>query len=722
MTLNPVKRVLEYNKLEEILEQVHENSTPSTKEEVAKEIFSYMEAYKQKNDQLNHAVSNAFQLLMMDQDGYIIYIDPDFCEKLGYEEEELLHHHYRILHAGVHDALFYEDMWTAIGKGEVWEGDICTESKHGEMIWFRTKILPIIDEENNQATFITFRTEISDVKHEDKRLVEALTDDYRKVFRQLMNLIFRVQKNRETGAYRFRMIEGKLAKKMKILTHNTYEQSLESVFGNIEKQHIIAHFDQVYTGEEVTFKHRHGRMYLYTMLSPIIENGEVIEVVGSSVDITSLQKAEEQVKQLAFYDPLTNLPNRSKLREDLKAQLEESSQGNFSLLYCDIDRLKYINDTLGEFIGDQVIQIIAERLETVIGNYGHLYRFGGDEFVILLDGPQATILEISDNLLAKIKQPINLHGNEFFVTSSIGGSCYGKDAFNEEELLNHASIAVHYCKVSGRNNKLFYTPDMNDIYNDVLLLEGDIRKALYHDEFELFYQPQINVENGEVTGLEALIRWNHPKKGNIPPSKFIPVAEESGLINQIGKWVINEACMQHVEWVNQGHDPIRIAVNISAIELQQFDFADQVTRIIEETKMDPTYLEIEITENSVMQNTEDCIRTMNTLRDMGVSLSIDDFGTGYSSFGYLRKFPINYLKIDQSFIRNALSEPSDAEIVKAMIQLGHTFGLKVVAEGVEEQNILALLREQKCDYYQGYFFSKPVPACDLESVVYGKMA
>lgn len=722
MTLNPVEHLLQYDKFEALLEQMCNNPTSDKKENITKELYTYMKDSLKTNDQLNESVSTTFQLLMMDQEGYIIYIDDQFCKQLGYKGEELLHHHYRILHAGVHDALFYENMWSTVNAGEVWEGDICTATKNGMMIWYRTKIIPVVDKMNNYTTFTVFRTDISDVKHEDKLLVETLNDDYRKVFGQLMNLIFRVQKQKETEAYRFRMIEGKLAKKMNITSNNTYGEPLEAVFSGLDDRRINAYFDQVFLGEELTFKHQHGSMYLYTMLSPIFENGEVIEVIGSSIDITSLEKAEQKVRELAFYDPLTNLPNRTKLREDLKLDIEKSDGNAFAVLYCDIDRLKHINDTLGEFIGDQVIQTIAKRLEKIMADNGALYRFGGDEFIATMTGSQKEIDYIGEKMLAEIKQPITLHGNEFFVTSSIGVSCFGVDAWTEEELINHASVAVHYCKVSGRNNKLFYTPDMNEMYNDILLLEGEIRKALHHDEFELYYQPQINVATGEVIGLEALIRWDHPERGFIPPTKFIPLAEESGLINQIGEWVIREACMQHVAWVSQGHDPVRIAVNVSAIELQRFDFADQVAQIMADTKMDPRFLEIEITENSVMQNTEDCIKTMNTLQHMGVTLSIDDFGTGYSSFGYLRKFPINFLKIDQSFVRDALIEPSSAEIVKAMIQLAHTFGLKVVAEGVEEEDILELLQGQNCDYYQGYFFSKPVPACELESVIYGKMA
>lgn len=722
MTINSLEEIHVYNKIKNSFNKFYHQPTAETKEELTKELYEYITANLHINDQLKERISHTFQMLVIDADGYITHIDKLFCQKLGYQKDELLQHHYRILHAGIHNTDFYKKMWETIKKGQTWMGDICTQSKAGEIFWFRTNIIPMVDQNGDYTSFSVFRTNISDVKYDDKHLVETLDDDYRKLFSQLMNLTFLVQQHKETGKYRFRLFEGKLAQKIIDTTEQMNSERLEDTFFHKNEANIITYFEQAFQGEEVVFKHHLKNLSLYTMLAPIYESDEVIEVVGSSIDITSLEKAEAQVKQLAYYDSLTKLPNRTKFREDLKQAVKNGTDRSFAVLYCDIDRLKYINDTLGEAIGDQVIEIISKRIQSVLGKHGSVYRYGGDEFCLILKFSKQDVKQISDDMLIEIKQPISIQGNEFFVTSSIGISYYGDDAWEDEELINHASIAVHYCKINGRNSRLFYTTKMNEMYHDILLLEADIRKALKRDEFNLHYQPKLNVITGEVIGLEALIRWNHPVKGPISPATFIPIAEESGIITQIGEWVIREACQQHMAWVEAGFEPIRIAVNVSAIELQRFDFAKQVAQIIKETQMDPNYLEIEITENSIMENTEDCIQTMNSLRRMGISLSIDDFGTGYSSFGYLRKFPINYLKIDQSFVRSALTEPSSAEIVKAMIQLAHTFGLKVVAEGVEEKEILSLLQENHCDYYQGYYYSKPVPACELESVIFGKMA
>src|SRR5690625_759130 len=724
MTLKSIDNTHIHKNIKKVINTINHETTDKRKNELADELYLTIKSELAFSEKLMAKLSETFQLLTMDSDGYITYIDNLFCEKLGYQKEELLNRHYRILHAGVHPPEFYQEMWETIDKGEDWTGDICTQSKTNDIFWFRTNVVQINVEGENAFSFTVMRTDISDVKYNDKTIVESLDSDYRKLFSQLMNLTFRVQQDKTSNKYYFRLFEGKLARKIideepnDMINDDVYQKN----FFNSSDVNITEHFSAAFKGVEVIFKHRVNQFTLYTILAPIYENDEVIEVIGSSIDITSLEKAEARVEQLAYYDSLTKLPNRAKLREDIKLAVANGDKKPFAFLYCDIDRLKHINDTLGEQIGDQVIQIIAKRIESVVESYGQVYRYGGDEFCLILELSKQEVKHMSDQMLQEIKKPISLQGNEFFVTSSIGISYYNDDASNEEELINHASIAVHYCKMNGRNSRMFYTENKNQVYQDMILLEADINNALKRDEFELHYQPKLNVLTGEVTGLEALIRWTHPEKGPISPATFIPIAEESGVINQIGEWVMKEACEQHVEWVNQGFDPIRIAVNISAIELQRYNFAKNVAEIIKQTKMDPQYLEIEITENSVMENTEDCINTMNILRHMGIKLSIDDFGTGYSSFSYLKKFPINYLKIDQSFIRGALLERSSAEIVKAMIQLAHTFGLKVVAEGVEEKEILSLLRKNDCDYYQGYYFSKPVPASELESVIFGKMA
>ncbi|MDL4841822.1 sensor domain-containing protein [Aquibacillus rhizosphaerae] len=710
MTLFNLENIFDQNKLDHLFFQLKQTDKNEGMDQAFANLKTYLDEQFKIYKDLNYAVSQSTTITVSDLNGAITYVDDHFCELTGFSKDELLNRNHSVLNSGYHDQQFFENIWNTILSGKVWNGEVKNKRKDGVLIWLQTTIVPILNNEGAPFSFIAFRTDITEKKLMEIQLVEALQNDYHRVLKELMNLVFRVKKTSDDG-YIFTMVEGKLAEKIGLTTDYLLDQPIKSLYA---KERL----DMVYQGEEVTFNFKTADLYLYVMLSPIMENGTVVEVIGSAVDITSLKQAEEQVEYLSHNDPLTNLANRTKFREDIEKLTETSTRNNpFSILLCDLDRLKYINDSLGEFAGDKVIKVIAERLQRVIHDKGSLYRYGGDEFIAIIKGSYQEVDELSDKMINAIKKPISVAGKEFFITSSIGISNFYQDGILTDELINHASIAVHYGKVNGRNSKLFYTPKMNKMYNSLLLLEGEVNRALNKNEFVLHYQPKINVITGDIIGFEALIRWFHKEKGYIPPSEFIPLAEETGLIIQLGEWVITEACRQHVRWVEKGLKPFNIAVNVSAIELQRSDFAEKVKTIVYETGMNPEYLEIEITENSVMQNTEDCIRTMNQLRLMGISLSIDDFGTGYSSLGYLRKFPINHLKIDQSFIKNSLIESSNAEIIKAMIQIAHTFGLKVVAEGVEEPHILKFIEEQSCDYYQGYYFSKPVPPDEIEALI-----
>lgn len=519
-----------------------------------------------------------------------------------------------------------------------------------------------------------------------------------------MNVLFVIRE--ENGQFYCSFIAGKLKDKLQLPDNNSY---LDFILFHKSK------LKQAFAGKEIIFKHHFHRYYLVTMLSPVIEDGRVTEVVGSTSDITSFEKSEKQIEFMATHDTLTKLPNRRKLLVDLDKMIHHPSEGSpQAIIICGLDRLKNVNDTLGQFAGDIVITLIANRLKGPELRGYPVYRLGGDEFVIVINQPFADLKHFAEEILQIVRQPINISGHDFYMTGTIGISYLSEKAGKTEDYINRASVAVHYGKIQGGNRISEYTSKMSEQYNELILLESDIRKAFKFNEFTLSYQPKVDVYTNEIVGVEALIRWEHGKKGEIPPSVFIPIAEEIGMIGQIGEWVLREACKQFVRWQKSGINPVMIAVNISAIELQQVDFLLRVKQIIKETGMNPHYLEIEITENSVMQNTEECIERMNELRAMGISLSIDDFGTGYSSMGYLQKFPIDYLKIDQSFIKELCKEEGSAEIIKAMIQLGHTFGLKVVAEGVEREHMLSFIRNEKCDYYQGYFYSKPLDADLIE--------
>ncbi|KAB8129383.1 bifunctional diguanylate cyclase/phosphodiesterase [Gracilibacillus oryzae] len=539
-----------------------------------------------------------------------------------------------------------------------------------------------------------------------QRTLQLVESNHKKMLKEIMNLVFKLKMVDGEPAITF--MEGKLAQKLHI------SQNINSVLGNIDKKVYLLMKKKIknaFQGEEQVFQFYFKGVYLNTMLSPLYEDGVVTEVVGTAMDISLYEYSQQQIEYLATHDALTDLPNRHKLMQDMELFVHrDQAKQPKAVIFCDLDRLKSINDTIGQVAGDQVVSLIANRIQAFTPDNSYLYRLGGDEFVLVIDQSVEDVNNLSEQVLQKIRQPIVIANHDFYMTATIGISYTYEPANKAEEYINRASIAVHYGKVHGGNQVYEYNKRMSQTYNELLLLESDIRKAFKLNEFKLAYQPKVDVQTNSIVGVEALIRWEHGKKGKIPPSTFIPIAEEIGMIHAIGEWVLYEACRQFMRWKEAGAKPVIIAVNVSAIELQQADFLSKVKKIIRETGMDPNYLEIEITENSVMQNTNECIKTMKELRKMGISLSIDDFGTGYSSMGYLQKFPINYLKIDQSFIKELFTETGSAEIIKAMIQLGHTFGLKVVAEGVEGENILSFIRDEECDYYQGYFYSKPLDA------------
>ena len=680
---------------------------------IHKEISDSIHAYHD----LKFAIDNSTTITMTNRNGIITYVDDHFCDLTQYKKTELIGKSHRMIKSGHHDKLFFTDMWKKLLSGQVWNGEIKNKKRDGSFFWVETTIVPLLKENGQPYAYIAFRTNITKRKEMEEKLVDALQNDFRRTVNALVNLVFKVKVN-EKGQYYFTLFEGKLAQTIGLNAEDIEKKLLNGIFDDEKAAFLAAQYKQAFKGETVTYKHKYNNHYLFTSLSPVEENGEIIEVIGSAVDITKHEESELRILHMAYHDFLTDLPNRRKLTEDLKQLIQQanSSERSFAVLFCDLDRFKYINDALGHSAGDQVISTIADRILEVIEYQGELYRLGGDEFIVLsyYAQDQNTTRRLASDILAAIEKPMKIMGEELFITSSIGISHYPDDATSGEQLIKYADMAMHFCKMNGRHGVLVYTPEMNHSYQDLLKLEVDLRHALNHEQLMLYYQPKVDIMTGKVKGAEALIRWNHPQEGFISPGKFIPVAEETGLIVQIGEWVLREACNQNMYWVEQGFAPQKIAVNISAIELQRQDFVFKVKQIIKETGISPEYLELEITENGVMQNTEDTIETMAELRSLGISLSIDDFGTGYSSLSYLRRFPINYLKIDQSFIRDVLEDSSDAEIVKAMIQLAHTYNLKVVAEGVEEREILDFLFEQSCDLYQGYYYSKPLDPIEYE--------
>jgi diguanylate cyclase (GGDEF)-like protein len=434
-----------------------------------------------------------------------------------------------------------------------------------------------------------------------------------------------------------------------------------------------------------------------------------------------LEERTAEVDFLAYYDTITQLPNRA-LFEDRLAQaiaMAKSSGQMLGVLFISLDQFKKVNDTLGHGPGDILLREFAERLKSCVAQTDTIARFGSDEFALLRTQIEDAddVIETIGSLSQVLKFAFELDGQELFATASVGISLFPFDGDDGQTLLKNAGAALYKAKRSGGANYQFYTADIHDRASRRLSLETTLRRALQNQEFLLHYQPKVSVDSLEITGVEALVRWHHPQLGLISPAEFIPLAEDTGLIIPIGQWVLKEACLQNKRWQNQGFARMRMAVNISARQLQDQAFADTVIRALRETDLEPEYLELELTESSIMQNVELAANVLSRLKAMGIYCSIDDFGTGFSSLASLKRLPINALKIDKSFVSEAPSEPDDAALVLAIITLAHNLRLKVIAEGVETEEQLRLLHLLRCDEIQGGLFSKPLPADALESLL-----
>ena len=434
-----------------------------------------------------------------------------------------------------------------------------------------------------------------------------------------------------------------------------------------------------------------------------------------------LETANKQLRHLATHDALTGLPNRV-LMDDRIGQciaLADRQKQTFAVIVLDVDRFKMVNDSFGHRVGDELLKEVALRLKEVVRDVDTVARLGGDEFVLIItQSPEADAAEnVAARIIEVMQTPVRIAGIDVHTTSSMGIAFYPRDASTIEALLAHADAAMYFAKQKGRNNFQCFMPRMDTATQEKVRLETDMHVALERGQFQLHYQPKVNTATGAMHGAEALLRWTHPELGEIPPSKFIPIAEESGLIGAIGAWVVREACRQARAWQDNGLPWLRVAVNLSASQFRQGDLLSTIRDALDTAGLEARFLEVELTESVVMSDPEESIAILEQLSAMGVLVSVDDFGTGYSSMSYLRRLPIDKIKIDRGFIGEVISRPDDASIVRAIVSLAHSLKLKVVAEGVESVEQLEFLKTLGCDQYQGFHFSPALPAAQFEALV-----
>jgi len=524
--------------------------------------------------------------------------------------------------------------------------------------------------------------------------------------------------------------------KMEVVACNSYSQwalfaGERNVMGKNLRSLICGHDQEECILEQILTTQRrveqndflHDGRHYHLVGTPLKNHdGAISRVVLLYTDITERRAAAEEIERLAFFDSLTGLPNRVLLKDRLAQLLTRAGRYNemVAILFIDLDRFKEVNDTLGHGTGDQLLQVVSERLTACLRSCDTVARLGGDEFVVLLPGitERDCVGDIAAKLLQSLCKPVQLDAREVFTSGSIGISLWPIDGDSVSTLFKNADTAMYHAKEQGRNTYRFYTPQMHATSMEQLTLSNDLRYALERGELHLCYQPQVSFETGGLIGVEALLRWIHPKLGMIPPDRFIPLAEDTGLIVPIGTWVLHEACRQAMMWVAQGLPSLRVAVNISAKQFRESDFSDTVKAVLQTTGLAPNLLELELTEGMLIENVTQTKLTLQSLKDMGVTLAIDDFGTGYSSLSYLKHFPLDRLKIDKSFVKEIAEKSGDAAaIVEAVVALGHSLKLTVIAEGVEQQDQVDFLHNRKCDELQGYFFSRPLTPQALEELL-----
>lgn len=474
---------------------------------------------------------------------------------------------------------------------------------------------------------------------------------------------------------------------------------------------------------EVTIQ-RLGRQYCYDMtIEPILDaQGTTREVACTALDVTALRSVEAQAAFIAQHDILTELPNRSLFLDRLQQAFvlaQREGIESFALLHLGLDRFNDINQSLGHAVGDQILKEVSRRLLDIIFEADTLARFSGDEFLILAHNisPSQNAVVLCKKIISALAMPFHVGEHEIFLSTGIGIAVYPDDGNSADSMLRNADSALHLAKENGCGSFLFFSTEMNSSAMHKMALENDLRHALGRGELQLYYQPQICIADNAIVGLEALIRWNHPKKGLIPPDQFIPMAEHIGLIEEIGAWVLHTACRQHIAWRDANLPQLRIAVNLSAAQLTHGDLKQTVIDALAHSGMQAGYLELELTESMLLDKGGRTVETLLDLKALGVSLSVDDFGTGYSSLSYLKSFPLDILKIDKSFVSGPDVNVENIEIVRAIVAMAHALHLKVIAEGVETASQLAQLREFGCDHVQGYFFSRPLPVDALTQLL-----
>lgn len=700
-------------------------------------------------------------IFVWDKKGNLLKLNNYSKDITGYLEEEVLGNKWTCTLMDKNNANYFNKIFSNIHMENIHQShESILKCKNGQEIYVLWNNIFITDNESNLNKIVSIGLDITKQKDDEKKLIasfqelEAVYEELAVTEEELKQNYFDLQHKEEQlgiSEERYRLaLDGSRdaiwdwdIKRNKTFTSDRWREMLGYEAKDLEVDHLtwkeLIHPDDKERAFKAQKDHLNGNTSFYSSEYRLKmkdgnykwimvrgkalrdADGNPIRIAGSQTDITERKNFEKKINLMAYYDSLTGLPNRALLEKKLTESIAESTRYNLkgAVLFLDLDNFKSVNDTYGHSAGDDLLKNVADILSLFQNDNTIISRFGGDEFVIMIHDIKSDeeVIKFAQNIVKAINRSWVIKEREFYSTVSIGVVFYPNMNCSVQSLLSNADCAMYSVKKTGKDNFSIYSDCMNLNLMERMDLENSLRHAIKYQEFKLHYQPQVNQKTKEIIGMEALIRWNHATRGLIPPGDFIPIAEETGLIIPIGEWVLREACKQNKLWQDTGYGEFSISVNLSVNQLKQPDLVEKIRTILQETGLEAQWLCLEITENIAISNIDFAVKVLKDLKEIGISIALDDFGTGYSSLSYLKRLPINVIKIDKSFVDEIYENNYSAAITEAIIVMCHKMNINVIAEGVETRNQHELLLQENCDMAQGYLFSKPLPALDVERLV-----